>query len=817
MGRAVHPHIITTDSALGGSVIEKSLRYNRADTPYLQATLGDGNEDKWTWSAWVKKTINGQHQNLFSSGSDAVYTHINFDNSDRIRFQNWHSAQKGTKITTRKIRDLASWMHIVIIWDSGNATADDRMRIYVNGTRETAFDDSTNPDQNQDSVINGNSLGGSTYGNGKHFIGKFADTSDNSGTYQTEINFVDGQAYDPSYFGYTDFQTGIWRPKRYEGTYGTNGYYLEFKDNSSTSALGKDTSGNGNDFTANNFSVSANLTNDSMPDTPSKNFCTLNALNATSSFNFGSFEGGLVFDQSSNDQAITGTLGVTSGKWYWEVYKNASQNPEIGIETLTQRYSAQSTGSSNTKVAFITNNGEMRKGADSNSHSITGGSAQTGAGWIRIACDMDNKKIWFSDTSGNYFNSGNPATGTNEAFDFSSVEVANGWTPYIYMGTGSGHNCYINFGQFDLNSFSSNIPTGFKTLNSKNLIPDVPSIIRPQKHFETLTYTGNNASGRKITGLEFKPDFVWFKKRSSGTQNHTLYDSLRGAGKRLMLPSTSAEGTVSDELTSFNDGGFTIDTDNFQNENGKDYVAWCWKAGGAAAVSNTSGSITSSVSANQEGGFSIVKWTGTNGTGTVGHGLGKAPKWIIIRRRDSDSSWVVYHDKVGNTKRLTLDSVGSESSGSANWFNNTSPTSTTFSVGADGGSNGSTDGYVAWCWSEIPGFSKFGSYKGNNNSGGTYIHLGFRPAWVMIKNREAGSTEWYILDSSRDPNNPTDNYLSASSTAQEQTYVFYDFLSEGFKLRNTGGAQNPDNQEVIYMAFAEQPGTTPFETFPNAR
>ena len=171
------------------------------------------------------------------------------------------------------------------------------------------------------------------------------------------------------------------------------------------------------------------------------------------------------------------------------------------------------------------------------------------------------------------------------------------------MGTGSGHNCYINFGQFDLNSFSSNIPTGFKTLNSKNLIPDVPSIIRPQKHFETLTYTGNNASGRKITGLEFKPDFVWFKKRSSGTQNHTLYDSLRGAGKRLMLPSTSAEGTVSDELTSFNDGGFTIDTDNFQNENGKDYVAWCWKAGGAAAVSNTSGSITSSVSANQEGGF----------------------------------------------------------------------------------------------------------------------------------------------------------------------------------------------------------------------
>ena len=803
----------TTDRALGGSVIEKSLKFfSGASTELTRTPSGAGNRRTWTLSFWTKICSDdlGSHGFLFSTGADSQNkVQINLESNNRLTFEAKSGGSTLAYIRpSSNLRDISAWYHFVIRVDTTDGTSSNRVKIYINGTQQTDLANSDYPSQNTEFEWNKAQ---------EHNIGKRTYSSSYFNGYLTEIHFIDGYAYDSTYFGYTDFQTGIWRPKRYEGTYGTNGYYLEFKDNSSTSALGKDTSGNGNDFTANNFSVSANLTNDSMPDTPSKNFCTLNALNATSSFNFGSFEGGLVFDQSSNDQAITGTLGVTSGKWYWEVYKNASQNPEIGIETLTQRYSAQSTASSNTEVAFITNNGEMRKGADSNSHSITGGSAQTGAGWIRIACDMDNKKIWFSDTSGNYFNSGNPATGTNEAFDFSSVEVANGWTPYIYMGTGSGHNCYINFGQFDLNSFSSNIPTGFKTLNSKNLIPDVPSIIRPQKHFETLTYTGNNASGRKITGLEFKPDFVWFKKRSSGTQNHTLYDSLRGAGKRLMLPSTSAEGTVSDELTSFNDGGFTIDTDNFQNENGKDYVAWCWKAGGAAAVSNTSGSITSSVSANQEGGFSIVKWTGTNGTGTVGHGLGKAPKWIIIRRRDSDSSWVVYHDKVGNTKRLTLDSVGSESSGSANWFNNTSPTSTTFSVGADGGSNGSTDGYVAWCWSEIPGFSKFGSYKGNNNSGGTYIHLGFRPAWVMIKNREAGSTEWYILDSSRDPNNPTDNYLSASSTAQEQTYVFYDFLSEGFKLRNTGGAQNPDNQEVIYMAFAEQPGTTPFETFPNAR
>ena len=446
-------NFVTSDDALGGSVIEKSLRFSRESNAVLyKAFSSAGNRKKWTWSGWVKfpnpedsnttqifsyNQGNTNNRGSFYKGSSGV---INY----QLRVGGSSSQYRLAFVTTvAELRDPSAWYHIVLVIDSDQGSSTDRVKIYINGDLQPVV------------YHNGPSSGFSTWINSTStiYFGGAAD-EDGGNMYLAEVNFIDGQAYDPSYFGYTDFQTKIWKPKRYEGTYGTNGFHLEFKDNSSVSALGKDTSGNGNDFTANNFSVSANLTNDSMPDTPSKNFCTLNALNATSSFNFGSFEGGLVFDQSSNDQAITGTLGVTSGKWYWEVYKNASQNPEIGIETLTQRYSAQSTASSNTEVAFITNNGEMRKGADSNSHSITGGSAQTGAGWIRIACDMDNKKIWFSDTSGNYFNSGDPATGTNEAFDFSSVEVANGWTPFIYMGTGSGHNCYINFGQFDLNSFS---------------------------------------------------------------------------------------------------------------------------------------------------------------------------------------------------------------------------------------------------------------------------------------------------------------------------------------------------------------------------
>ena len=208
--------------------------------PYLQATLGNGDEDKWTWSGWVKKTVNGQHQNLFSSGSDVVYTHINFDNSDRIRFQNWHSAQKGTKITTRLLRDNSAWMHIVVIWDSGNSTADDRMRIYVNGTRETNFSSSTNPDQNQDSVINGNSLGGSDYGEGKHFIGKFADTSDNSELIKLKFILL-------MVMHMIHHTLDLQIVKQVSGSkdtkgYMDNGFYLDFSDNSSTTTLGIDKS-----------------------------------------------------------------------------------------------------------------------------------------------------------------------------------------------------------------------------------------------------------------------------------------------------------------------------------------------------------------------------------------------------------------------------------------------------------------------------------------------------------------------------------------------------------------------------------------------
>ena len=802
---------ITDDRVLGAVDIQRSLRFNRGDAPYLQATLGNGDEDKWTWSGWVKKTVNGQHQNLFSSGSDVVYTHINFDNSDRIRFQNWHSAQKGTKITTRLLRDNSAWMHIVVIWDSGNSTADDRMRIYVNGTRETDFSSSTNPDQNQDSVINGNSLGGSDYGEGKHFIGKFADTSDNSGTYKTEIHFIDGYAYDPSYFGFTDSQTGIWMPKRYEGVYGSNGFYLDFSDNSSTTTLGIDKSPNGNDFTLNNFSVSAGTGNDSLIDTPSNNFCTLNAVNQDSNTTL--TEGNLKAAGSSSTAYANhthGTIAQSSGKWYYEVEytSNAggtnSDLPAIGWARTSLRPSDNPTVSGG--LCYRPANADY---IDLSGNDTSDDKPQTSTGnVIQVAIDLDAGKIWFGN-GGTYFESGNPSTGANATITFTGG--AEELTPFV-RSLSSTFN--FNFGQ---RPFSYTPPTGFNKLSSSDSIPNVPSVVRPQKHFDTLLYTGNG-SGQTISGLEFKPDFLWIKCRTV-TEPNELNDTVRGTLKSLSSNSDAVENTASGRITSFNDGGFTVGNSGNVNNNSQPFVAWCWKAGGAA-VSNSDGAITSSVSVNDEAGFSIVSYSGNgNSTATIGHGLSKAPKWIITKCRSTatQADWVVWHVALSDNKNLFLNQTNAETTPSYGHI--TDPTSTLINVTKSSGNqtNASGETYISYCWAEIPGFSKFDSYTGNGSSDGPYVELGFRPAFIMLK-RFDSDNNWHIADSKRQNSfNPVTAQIYPNLTAVEAAQVDLDILSNGFKIRNSANFENASGGTYIYMAFAEQPGATAFDTSPNAR
>jgi len=328
------------------------------------------------------------------------------------------------------------------------------------------------------------------------------------------------------------------------------------------------------------------------------------------------------------------------------------------------------------------------------------------------------------------------------------------------------------------------------------------TINKSTDYFNTKLYTGNGST-QSITGVGFKPDWVWIKDRDNGN-SHRLIDGVRGVHKKLFSNSTSAEVTDVNSLTSFTADGFDSGSDSGMNGSGSGFVAWNW-LGANGTASNTDGSITSTVSANTTSGFSIVKWTGTNANATVGHGLGVAPKMIIIRRLESTSDWVVYHSSVGNTSRLVLNSTGASSANST-FFNNTSPTSTTFSVGSDGGSNGSTDNYIAYCFAEKTGYSKFGSYTGNGNADGTFVYTGFKPAFVMVK-RTDSTGNWAMKDTKRQEYNGQDIILYADTTNYESQFSSnkFDILSNGFKMRETSGVYNASGGSYIYMAFAEAP------------
>jgi hypothetical protein len=322
------------------------------------------------------------------------------------------------------------------------------------------------------------------------------------------------------------------------------------------------------------------------------------------------------------------------------------------------------------------------------------------------------------------------------------------------------------------------------------------------------TYTGTGAAlsvSNAVNSVSFQPDFVWVKGRSGAT-DHALYDSVRGTTKQLESNTTTAETTEATGLTAFGSAGFTVGALAQMNTNTATYVGWQWKASNAAAVTNTSGTISSQVSANPTAGFSIVTWTGTNANATIGHGLGVAPAMYITKQRSATGNWFVYHSSVGATKGLFLDLTNAATTNT--YFNNTAPTSTVFSIGSSvGGLNASGVTQVTYCFSEIAGYSKFGGYTGNGSANGPFVYLGFRPRMIMTKRTDAAS-QWYILDTARDLYNCTANLLFPNTSAAESSNTGnYDELSNGFKLRSTNTDNNANGGTYIYMAFAENPFT----------
>ena len=331
----------------------------------------------------------------------------------------------------------------------------------------------------------------------------------------------------------------------------------------------------------------------------------------------------------------------------------------------------------------------------------------------------------------------------------------------------------------------------------------------PTLYFETKLYTGNSGTNN-ITGLSFAPDWVWLKERG-GTGDHRFFDIVRGATNDLVSNTNDGEADSNTSLTAFNSDGFTLGNEGGVNNNTDTFVSWNWKGGGSASA-NSDGSTASSISANTTAGFSIVSYTGAGAT-TYGHGLGATPKLIIIKKRTGDSgnnNWFVYHDKVitaggSNKSFLTLNETGAKgTNGSATTFTSTS--STTFGVGTDDIISESSHTFIAYCFAEKKGYSKFGSFTGNGNADGTFVYTGFKPAWILTK-KSTESSEWHIYDNKRVTTNPNNNVLSPNANYADSINANCntDFLSNGFKLRNNNDNRNDSGETHIYMAFAQSP------------
>ena len=825
MSRTFLPHVITDDSALGGSVIEKSLRFNKADNTYLARTpSAQGDRRVFTLSWWMKlgqagvrtpttTIFSAQRSTLNPDFQINLYEHalIIMGNKDGNS-----SSYMMSLVTEQLFRDPTAWYHCVVAFNTSDGTSSNRIKIYVNGSQVTNFaagstglSHNTYPSSGDQTSWGTNEASqqiGRRYDGNKYFDG-----------YLAEINYVDGSQLDASSFGYTEFQTGLWRPKRYTGGYGdvNNGFHLEFKDNSSTSALGKDTSGNENDFTTGNFSVSSGVGNDSVTDTPTNNWATM-SLNVRSGSNPPTYTNGNLSVQGpdSGIGKCGATFGLSSGKWYAEAkITHSGSNLMLGIINAETNYNNNEYLGSGSDYAIAADclNTRIRKEGSTVQSSL--GGMQNGD-ILGFAIDMDNGTFQL-------YNNGS-TKGSQVSFT-----VAN-YAPFTFAQTTGADTSKVewNFGQ---QGFTYTPPTGFKAVNSKNLPPNVPSIVRPQRHFDVATWTGNNTAGRLIP-LEFKPDFVWVKCRTAG-HDHQVTDSVRGSSKALAA-NLNEEEIDWDVLYSGNNkgmgdyvnGGFILDDDGNNaryNNTGQTYVAWCWKGGGAA-VSNTNGNITSSVSVNEKAGFSIVSYTGNGSNGqTIGHGLTQAPQWIMLKNRDAVQNWRVWHHKLAadGSKRLILDQINA--SEDAGFLNDTAPTSTVFTLGnADDAWNVNGNKFIAYCWYEVPGYSKFGSYTGNGSDDGTYVHLGFKPAWLLIK-RTDSAENWVLKDSARNTFNSVFSNLNTNTENVEfgsfDDVNSFDFYSNGFKIKGSNSAVNANNGTFVYMAFAEQPEATSFDTFPNAR
>ena len=806
--------ILGGNSAVTGAYsIDNSLRFNDDDTAKLAATLSASNRKTFTWSGWVKRSNLGTIQGLFSVDTGASESTLGFLADDTLRFALGLAPTYPLIETTQVFRDVSAWYHIVFAVDTTQATQENRVKLYVNGSQITAFDTASYPPQNADTEFNTAN---------PHEIGFYSNQTGGAGYfdgYMADVHFIDGTAKSPTDFGEFDEDSGIWKPKEYDGSYGTNGFKLDF---SNSGSLGADSSPNSNNFTPTNLAST-----DQTTDTPTNNFATWNnniAMNSTATIAEGNLEattGTNYANYASN--AWFSSIGVSSGKWYAEFKLSAGSADQAQIVGVAYNLSKFQQGSSGNAYGLYDNDngwgyiGAEGKVKNNNSDVLTGLTTWYTNAIISVALDLDNHKLYFRINGASWENSGNPesgATGTgavsltsNQEYFF-AVSDASISQYYTFQANFGNPVHSISSGNTDDNgygNFEYAPPSGYLALCTQNLATELsPTIDDGSQYFNTILYTGTGTT-QSITGVGFQPDLVWLKARTQ-SYYHNWYDIIRGGTKAIFSNADVPEATDTGNLQTLDSDGFTADGFGGTNGSGVNYVAWNWLASNTTA-SNTNGSITSTVSVNQTSGFSVVTYTGTGANATVGHGLGKVPAMMIIKNRSASANWIVYHQDLGNNNAIVLNSSGA--SFSAGDFQNTTPTSSVFSVGTSTSVNGSGNNIVAYTFAEIEGYSKFGKWTGTGTQPSPFVYTGFKPSWIMYKRVDTSSI-WVMIDAKRSPINSTDKYLRADTTATESTYDILNFMSNGFEIDiiSPDASTNTSGADVIYMCFAENPFVT---------
>ncbi|KHD88927.1 MAG: hypothetical protein OM95_05470 [Bdellovibrio sp. ArHS] len=784
--------------------IGQSLRFASVNSAYLSWTpTSAGNRKKWTWSGWFKRSSLSRDQVLFgaydnSAGSNSIYTALTFFSDDTLSLSGWNVRWR---VTSRVFRDPGAWYHIVCSVDTTDAVAANRVKIFCNGVQVTSFSESNDPTISADLGINATNM---------HCLGRVNYTS-GSGPYpfdgyMAEVNFVDGQALDSSYFGKVDTTTGQWVSKRYNGTYGTNGFYLKFADNSNTTSttLGKDSSANNNNWTPVNLQA-----HDQVLDSPTNNFCTLNWLsNNGCTINNGALRW-VEPTTGSNYAQTAATLGVSFGKWYWEDTVSTLCGVS-GFRLDGTAYDLDPVLGNHSQYGYVTSSSGSYTNGEAcpvGSYAGTVYTAVSANDVIGIAIDVDAGKAWFS-INNVWVNSGNPATGAGAVF--TAISKAVPWFPALCRlgGLGGVHN--LNFGQGGQpgltyysaagGRFKYSPPSGFKALSTFHL--SNPTIKNPAQYFDILAYAGVNTTtsgsvdqGSAKTGLKFSPDLVWMKARNEGTLSYLLRDSVRGASV-LSIPSSAASSAAngatlpSGYIKSLDPNGFTLGRGNsgatpWRNvdETGYNYVGWCWRKSAAS-------------------GFDIIQNTlSSTGINTISHSLGATPKMILAKTTGVSENWFVYSATLTTSEYLTF-STSAKISSAGLW--GTGPTTSQFQFNGTAGRD-----YIFYLFAEVPGYSRIDYYTGNGASpdgsaDGPFVYCGFKPKYLLLKRIDSTSS-WVVLDSARNSYNVQTNGLYPNLLDAEGSGDFVDFLSNGFKIRDSGVGLNAPGGKYIYIAFAEAP------------